>query len=142
MAKANKYVCIHGHFYQPPRENAWLEIVELQDSAQPFHDWNERINFECYAPNAAARILDSTKDIIKIRSNYTHISFNFGPTLLHWMQSADPETGNFRLVKMWAIADIPIPPIPMKWNGLPLKSILFGILTPYTPQPFLNTRIS
>lgn len=60
MSKNYKYVCIHGHFYQPPRENAWLETVERQESAHPFHDWNSRINFECYAPNAAARILDET----------------------------------------------------------------------------------
>src|SRR4051794_14432928 len=53
-----KFVCIHGHFYQPPRENPWLESVELQDSAAPWHDWNERITVECYAPNAAARILN------------------------------------------------------------------------------------
>ncbi len=88
----NKYLCIHGHFYQPPRENAWLEIVELQDSAQPFHDWNERINFECYAPNRAARILDDKGNIIKIQNNYSHISFNFGPTLLYWMKRQDPVT--------------------------------------------------
>ena len=87
-----KYVCIHGHFYQPPRENAWLEIVEQQDSAAPFHDWNERINFECYAPNTAARLLDDQNAIIDIRSNYSRMSFNFGPTLLSWLQEADQET--------------------------------------------------
>ena len=53
-----RYVCIHGHFYQPPRENPWLEAVEVQDSAHPYHDWNERITGECYLPNAASRILD------------------------------------------------------------------------------------
>ncbi|MFT4666759.1 MAG: alpha-amylase/alpha-mannosidase (GH57 family) [Polaribacter sp.] len=90
----NKYLCIHGHFYQPPRENAWLEAVELQDSAQPFHDWNERINFECYAPNRAARILNANQEIIKIQNNYSHISFNFGPTLLYWMKEKDPITYN------------------------------------------------
>ncbi len=88
----NHFVCIHGHFYQPPRENAWLEVVELQDSAQPFHDWNERINFECYAPNTAARILDDQGSITKIINNYSRISFNFGPTLLSWMEKADPDT--------------------------------------------------
>lgn len=88
MNRPNKYICIHGHFYQPPRENAWLETVEKQDSAAPFHDWNERINFECYAPNTAARI-KSNDEIIKINNNYTQISFNFGPTLLSWMQKAD-----------------------------------------------------
>lgn len=87
----NRFVCIHGHFYQPPRENAWLETVEEQESAHPWHDWNARINFECYAPNAAARILDNTGAISKIRNNYNRISFNFGPTLLSWMQENDPE---------------------------------------------------
>ena len=88
----NKYVCIHGHFYQPPRESAWIEVIELQDSAAPFHDWNERINFECYAPNAAARILDGKSFIKKIVNNYGQISFNFGPTLLSWIEKADPDT--------------------------------------------------
>ena len=92
MNANNKYVCIHGHFYQPPRENAWLEVVELQDSAAPFHDWNERINFECYAMNAAARILDGEQNIINIVNNYSRLSFNFGPTLLSWMEEADPDT--------------------------------------------------
>lgn len=87
-----RYLCIHGHFYQPPRENAWLEAIELQDGAAPFHDWNEKINFECYAPNAAARILDEKNFILKIVNNYEKISFNFGPTLLSWMQQADPDT--------------------------------------------------
>ena len=82
----DKYVCIHGHFYQPPRENAWLEEVELQDSAHPFHDWNERITAECYGPNGASRILGDTQTIKKIVNNYAKISFNFGPTLLSWMQ--------------------------------------------------------
>ncbi len=91
MSRTNKYVCIHGHFYQPPRENAWLEVVEQQQSARPYHDWNERINFECYAPNAAARILDEERWIVKIRNNYNRISFNFGPTLLTWLQQNDPE---------------------------------------------------
>jgi alpha-amylase/alpha-mannosidase (GH57 family) len=88
----NKFICIHGHFYQPPRENAWLEVVEMQDTAAPYHDWNERINSECYAPNAAARIEDHDKKIVKIVNNYTKISFNFGPTLLSWMEKASPET--------------------------------------------------
>lgn len=87
----NKYICIHGHFYQPPRENAWLEVIEVQDSAHPYHDWNERVSSECYAPNAASRILEHgiIKDII---NNYSRISFNFGPTLLSWMEVYDTET--------------------------------------------------
>jgi alpha-amylase/alpha-mannosidase (GH57 family) len=88
----DRYICIHGHFYQPPRENAWLEFVELQDSAYPFHDWNERITAECYAPNGMSRILDGFKNIEKIINNYAHISFNFGPTLLAWMADNEPET--------------------------------------------------
>ncbi len=91
MSRKNKYVCVHGHFYQPPRENAWLEVVEQQETARPFHDWNERIDFECYAPNAAARILDEESWIVKIRNNYNRISFNFGPTLLTWLEQNDPE---------------------------------------------------
>ena len=92
MNATNKFVCIHGHFYQPPRENAWLETIEKQDSAAPFHNWNARINFECYAPNTAARILDEGNRIQQIINNYTRISFNFGPTLLSWMEAADPVT--------------------------------------------------
>lgn len=88
----NKYVCIHGHFYQPPRENAWLEVIELQDSAHPYHDWNERITAECYEPNATSRILDEGGVIKNIVNNYSRISFNFGPTLLSWMELYSPET--------------------------------------------------
>jgi alpha-amylase/alpha-mannosidase (GH57 family) len=87
-----RYICIHGHFYQPPRENAWLEFVELQDSAYPFHDWNERIAAECYAPNGMSRILDGDGRIEKIHNNYAHMSFNFGPTLLAWLAEKEPET--------------------------------------------------
>jgi len=89
---SNKYICIHGHFYQPPRENAWLEVIEVQDSAYPYHDWNERISAECYAPNAASRILDQKNIIRNIINNYSKISFNFGPTLLSWMEEKDPDT--------------------------------------------------
>jgi alpha-amylase/alpha-mannosidase (GH57 family) len=81
-----RYICIHGHFYQPPRENAWLEYIEMQDSAYPYHDWNERVTDECYAPNTASRILDSEGYITRIVNNYSKISFNFGPTLLAWLK--------------------------------------------------------
>jgi len=87
-----RFVCIHGHFYQPPRENPWLEAVELQDSAYPYHDWNQRITAECYAANAAARILDGEGRIERIVSTYERISFNFGPTLLAWLERHDPAT--------------------------------------------------
>src|SRR6266571_3697032 len=86
-----RFICIHGHFYQPPRENPWLETVELQDSAAPYHDWNERITFECYAPNTSARILDGEGAIQEITNNYAKISFNFGPTLLAWMKDKMPD---------------------------------------------------
>lgn len=86
-----KYLCIHGHFYQPPRENPWLEDVELQDSAYPFHDWNMRITEECYRQNGASRILGSDRKIIDITNNYTNTSFNFGPTLLSWLESHEPD---------------------------------------------------
>lgn len=92
MPGKNKYVCIHGHFYQPPRENAWLEVIELQDSAHPYHDWNERITAECYEPNATSRILDEERIIKNIVNNYAYISFNFGPTLLSWMEVYAAET--------------------------------------------------
>jgi alpha-amylase/alpha-mannosidase (GH57 family) len=84
------YLCIHGHFYQPPRENPWLEAIELQDSAHPYHDWNERITAECYATNTAARILDDAGRILKIVSNYPKISFDVGPTLLSWLETRAP----------------------------------------------------
>lgn len=87
----NRYLCIHCHFYQPPRENPWLEAIEIQDSAAPFHDWNERITAECYAPNSAARILDGNGRIRQILNNYANISFNFGPTLLSWMEDRAPD---------------------------------------------------
>ena len=86
-----RYLCIHGHFYQPPRENPWLEAIEVQDSAHPYHDWNERVTAECYAPNAAARILDGEHRIERIVNNYAQISFNFGPTLLAWLEQKEPE---------------------------------------------------
>jgi alpha-amylase/alpha-mannosidase (GH57 family) len=90
-AQTVRFVCIHGHFYQPPRENPWLEAIEGQPSAYPYHDWNERITAECYAPNANARILDAENRIIAIVNNYASMSFNFGPTLLSWLEEKDPE---------------------------------------------------
>ena len=87
-----RYLCIHGHFYQPPRENAWLEKIEIQPSAFPYHDWNERITRECYYPNAFSRVLNDDQKIIDIVNNYSKISFNFGPTLLSWMEQHAPIT--------------------------------------------------
>ncbi len=92
MTKDEKFLTIHGHFYQPPRENPWLEAIELQDSALPFHDWNERINKECYNPNSVSKIVDSRNRILDMVNNYEHMSFNFGPTLLSWMEQFAPLT--------------------------------------------------
>jgi alpha-amylase/alpha-mannosidase (GH57 family) len=86
-----RYVCIHGHFYQPPRENPWLEAIELQDPAYPYHNWNERITAECYAPNAKSRVLDERGRIVQMINNYAKISFNFGPTLLAWLEEKSPD---------------------------------------------------
>jgi alpha-amylase/alpha-mannosidase (GH57 family) len=88
----NRFVCVHGHFYQPPRENPWLETVEVQDSARPYHDWNARVTAECYAPNTASRILDGDQHIVEIVNNYRLISFNVGPTLMAWLEEVSPET--------------------------------------------------
>ncbi|HOI94677.1 MAG TPA: DUF3536 domain-containing protein [Syntrophobacter fumaroxidans] len=85
-----KHVCIHGHFYQPPRENPWLEEIEREDSAAPHHDWNERINAECYRANAAARVVDEKNRILNLYNNYGRLNFNFGPTLLNWLENHDP----------------------------------------------------
>ncbi len=82
----NRFICIHGHFYQPRRENPWLEAIEFQDVVYPYHDWNEKITAECYAPNAISRILDNKGKIAQMVNNYTKISFNFGPTLLIWLE--------------------------------------------------------
>ncbi|HYH08966.1 MAG TPA: DUF3536 domain-containing protein [Thermoanaerobaculia bacterium] len=87
-----RLITIHGHFYQPPRENPWLEAVETQDSAFPYHDWNERITAECYEPNATARILDEQDRIRRIANNYAVISFNFGATLLSWLATCASDT--------------------------------------------------
>ena len=85
MANGKRFICIHGHFYQPPRENPWLETVETQDTAAPYHDWNERVCAECYSTNGAARIVNSKNQITRIVNNYARMSFNFGPTLLSWL---------------------------------------------------------
>ena len=85
------YMCIHGHFYQPPRENPWTEHVDVQESAFPYRDWNERIAVECYAPNLAARILDGEGGVQERVNNYSKMSFNFGPTLLSWLERRRPD---------------------------------------------------
>ena len=84
-----RYAVIHGHFYQPPRENPWIEEVERQEGAYPHHDWNEHITHQCYLPNAASRVIRNNR-IVDLVNNYSYISFNFGPTLLLWMEKHFP----------------------------------------------------
>lgn len=86
MSENKKYLTIHGHFYQPPRENPWIEEIEIQESAAPNHDWNEKICWQCYGPNSVSRLVDGENSIIEISNNYKYMSFNFGPTLLSWME--------------------------------------------------------
>src|SRR5580692_4248438 len=86
-----RWVCVHGHFYQPPRENPWLEAIEPQPSAHPYRDWNERITAECYRPNTAARVVDSAGTIITIVDNYERMSFDVGPTLMSWLEDHAPD---------------------------------------------------
>lgn len=85
------YITVHGHFYQPPRENPYLEVIERQPGAAPFHDWNERIHHECYRPNAFARILNERGELVGIVNNYEYMSFNIGPTLMSWLERHDVE---------------------------------------------------
>lgn len=85
------YIAVHGHFYQPPRENPYLESIERQSGAAPFHDWDERIYWECYRPNSFARILTAQGEVMGIVNNFEYLSFNIGPTLMSWLESYDPE---------------------------------------------------
>jgi alpha-amylase/alpha-mannosidase (GH57 family) len=87
-----RYLCVHSHCYQPPREDPWVDEVDREISAWPYHDWNERITAECYTPNTAARILDGERRIFKIKNNYSQVSFDFGPTLLAWLEKKAPGT--------------------------------------------------
>ena len=96
--KKEVFLAIHGHFYQPPRENPWLEAIELQPSALPCHDWNERVNNECYAPNSVSKVVNDKNQIISLSNNYEYMSFNFGPTLLSWMEEFAP-TAYERIIK-------------------------------------------
>ena len=88
----SRFICLHGHFYQPPRENPWTDEIELQPSATPYHDWNQRITAECYRPNSRALVADREGRVLRVVNNYGHISFNFGPTLLAWLERSEPET--------------------------------------------------
>jgi alpha-amylase/alpha-mannosidase (GH57 family) len=87
---SENYLCIHGHFYQPPRENPWLGVIEYQPSASPYHDWNERVTRECYGPNTRARLESGERRIVKLVNNYEYMNFDFGPTLLSWLEKKCP----------------------------------------------------
>lgn len=92
QAATGVYVTVHGHFYQPPRENPYLDVIECQPSAEPAHDWNERIHYECYRPNAFARVFNDRGEIVSIVNNFEYLSFNIGPTLMTWLERYDVET--------------------------------------------------
>src|SRR3954468_830330 len=83
---------VHGHFYQPPRENPWTDEVSREASAAPFHDWNERITAECYRPNTSARIVDGRNRLVALVDNYRRMSYDIGPTLLSWLDRHAPDT--------------------------------------------------
>jgi alpha-amylase/alpha-mannosidase (GH57 family) len=89
--KKNVFLVIHGHFYQPPRENPWTQTIPLQESAKPFHDWNERITAQCYQPNTRSRFLDEQGRILQLVNNFAHINFNIGPTLFSWIKKYHPD---------------------------------------------------
>ena len=82
---------VHGHFYQPPRENPWTGEIPLEPSAAPFHDWNARIAEECYRRNAFAPIVDAEGNIEEVVNNFERISFDIGPTLFSWLQIYEPD---------------------------------------------------
>lgn len=86
----DRAVCVHAHFYQPPRENPWTGKIDRESSAAPWPNWNERIADECYGPNAAAEVHGPGGEIRR-RDNYASLSFNVGPTLLAWLSAARPE---------------------------------------------------
>ena len=130
-----RYICVHGHFYQPPRENPWLETVELQDSAAPYHDWNERITSECYAPNGASRIVDQHRQIIRIVNNYARMSFNFGPTLLSWLEDFAP-----RIYRMIQDAD-QVSAVRYSNHGSALAQVYNHIIMPLASERDARTQI-
>ncbi len=86
-----RFLCVHGHFYQPPRENPWTGEVGIEASAAPYPNWNERITAECYRPNARPVIVERDGSPVELPPNYSRMSFNFGPTLLSWLDSHAPD---------------------------------------------------
>ena len=129
------FLTIHGHFYQPPRENPWLEAIELQDSALPFHDWNERICRECYNPNSVSKIVDSRNKILDVVNNYEYMSFNFGPTLLSWLEHFAPLTYE-RIIKA-DIASVP----EHSGHGNAIAQVYNHIIMPLANEQDKRTQI-
>ena len=129
------FVCVHGHFYQPPRENPWLETVEVQDSAAPYHDWNERITSECYAPNGASRIQNLSGEITRILNNYARMSFNFGPTLLSWLEEFAPRT--YRMIQEADLASAE----RYSGHGSALAQVYNHIIMPLASERDARTQI-
>jgi alpha-amylase/alpha-mannosidase (GH57 family) len=91
MPSSAPMLVLHGHFYQPPRENPWTETVPVEPSAAPAHDWNERITAECYRPNGWARVVDESGRLVALVNNYAHLSFDVGPTLCAWLAEHRPD---------------------------------------------------
>lgn len=134
-AHSGKWVIIHGHFYQPPRENPWLNHIETQKSAAPYHDWNERIYSECYRPNGCSRLLDPNGQIADIHNNYSSMSFNFGPTLMSWIEEHHPATTR-RIVEGNRISQ-------KKWNnhGNAIAQVYNHIIMPLASRKDQLTQI-
>src|SRR5574344_416954 len=130
-----KYLTIHGHFYQPPRENPWIEAIELQDSALPFHDWNERVNLECYNPNSASRIVDAKNKVLDIVNNYSLMSFNFGPTLLSWLEVHAPKTYE-RIIK----ADV-VSRVKFSGHGNAMAQVYSHMIMPLSNRHDKETQV-
>ena len=105
------HLAVHGHFYQPPRENPWTETVPVEPSAAPFHDWNERITAEAYRPNAHARIVDDRGRVVAIVNDYALLSFNLGPTLASWLEVAPSRASTS---SSWGPIATPAPPSPRR----------------------------
>ena len=91
IRKERTSLILHGHFYQPPRENPFTGVIPKQPSASPYEDWNERIYHDCYNANVHSRYLSAERRVISITNNFSYISYNFGPTLLSWIRDEHPE---------------------------------------------------
>ncbi len=133
--KSRKWLIVHGHFYQPPRENPWLDVIEKQPSASPYRDWNERIYAECYRPNGYSRLLDPHGMITGIYNNYSSMSFNFGPTLMEWLKKHHPVTAS-RIVEGDRISSA-----NLKGHGNAIAQVFNHIIMPLASRRDQLTQI-